>query len=112
MEWAFYSVALIMIGFATYQIYKIRASGKLTEEAWQTIRVIAYEIIDKLMRLYTVKTDKEAFIDFVINQIKEAIDNNEYLTQVDRDFWTKDKLIAIFRPVLNSLIEKFEELKK
>lgn len=112
MEYVVYFVGLVLLAITAYQAVKIRKSGELNENAWVEIRILAYQTIDNLMRLYTVKTDKEAFISFVIEQIKNGIDKNENLTQVDRDFWSEEKLTAIFRPVLNGLINKFEELKK
>ena len=112
MEYIVYLVGLILIGITAYQAVKIRKSGTLNETAWTEIRVLSYSTINNMMRVYTVKSDKELFIKFVIEQIKNGIDNSENLTQIDRDFWSEEKLVAIFRPVLNSLIEKFEELKK
>jgi hypothetical protein len=112
MEYVVYFIALVLIGITTYQAIKIEKSGNLNENAWIEIRVLAYNKIDQLMRLYTVRADREAFIKFVIEQIKNGIDTNKNLVQVDRDFWSEDKLTAIFRPVLNALIDKVEELKK
>jgi hypothetical protein len=112
MEIMFYVVGLLMIGITLFQIVKIRQSGNITEQGWSEIRIIAYTTIDNLMGMFTVKTNKEAFIKYVIGLIREKIVNSDKLNDIDKNFWTEARLTAIFRPVMLALIDKIEELKK
>lgn len=111
MEYVVYLVALLIIGFSAYQIYMIRKSGNITEQGWSTIRELGYSTIQSLMQLYSVKTDKEQFIAFTVTTIREKIVESANLTEIDKNFWTEERLTAIFRPVINGLIEKAEELQ-
>mgnify|MGYP001438390953 CR=1 FL=1 len=108
MVYVVYATAIIIMAFSAYQIYKIRKNGDLTEQGWAEIRIIAYQTIDDLMKLYQVKSDKEKFIQFVVDTIRSKIVNNENLTDVDKNFWTNERLTAIFKPVIEDLINQIE----
>jgi hypothetical protein len=108
MEYIVYAVGLIIVGFAAFQVWMIRKNGNFTEQGWAEIRVIAYDAISQLMQLYTVKTDKEAFVEFVITSIKDEIDESENVTDIDKAFWSEDRLRAILKPVIEGLIAKIK----
>jgi hypothetical protein len=106
MEYLVYAVGLLILGFTAWRIYLISFKGKIDETAWAEIRVLGYETINELVKLYNVHEDKDLFVDFIIEEIANKIAENEKLTAADKAFWSVDNLNAIFRPVIEQLINK------
>lgn len=109
MEILFYVVMALIAGFAAWRVYLISKRGTIDSTAWSEIRIIGYEVINELVKLYSVKDDKDEFVDFIIFEIADKVANNENLTAADKVFWSEDNLSAIFRPIIVSLIDKIIE---
>lgn len=112
MEYVVYFIGLVMIFIGIWQIYKIRKSGDITEQGWAEVRMIGYRTIDRLLKLQAVKTDKDLLSEYIVTEIKNEIDAAEALTEQDRNFWTAERLTAIFKPAILGLIDQADSLKK
>jgi hypothetical protein len=60
-------VAILILGFTAWRIYIISKRGTIDSNAWAEIRVIGYQTIEDLVKLYNAKDDKNQFIDILFS---------------------------------------------
>jgi len=107
MEYIFYIIAIFLIGYSGYSIYNIvKKNNGFTEEGWKEVSKIGSETIDELIKLYNSRKDKTKFISDVINIIMIKV----YKLPDDiKEFFTKDRIEIIFKPVIEKLIDKLDK---
>lgn len=86
----------------------MKKNGDLTEDGYDSVRVIMYDTIEDIMDLYDVRDDENEFIDSIVKTIRRKIESNVLMFDVDKNFWTEARIKAIVKPVIVGLIDKIE----
>lgn len=96
-------VLALWAGTLVYGVY--RRVG-FTEEGWRQIRTIVYRAVARGVELYrSSQMGLDAVVDVVVDIIYEEIQASPIPTE-DKRFWTKERIRAMVRPVLEELVAK------
>ena len=67
-------------------MYVMKKNGDLTEDGYDSVRVIMYDTIEDIMDLYDVRDDENEFIDSIVKTIRRKIEFNVLMFDVDKNF--------------------------
>jgi hypothetical protein len=68
-------------------------------ESYDIVNEIAYKTIDTAIRLYGKRDNIDEFIQFVIKEIKNRIDNSD-LQQFEKDYWIYEYIENHFTSII------------
>lgn len=96
-------VLALWAGVLTYGVY--RRVG-FTEEGWRQIRAIVFRAVDRGVELYrSSQMGLDEVVDVVVGIIYEEIQASPIPVE-DKRFWSKERIRAMVRPVLEGLLAK------
>lgn len=113
MEILFYIICIIILSFGAYQAYIIRKKSGNTTNSMEAIQSLVFKTVNDVYELYKAEQlGKDVFIEKVISEIRENIISCDFLSQVEKDFWTEEKISLFCKPTIIIVMNKLDTLKK
>lgn len=96
---------LLLGGIFTIELWYARKNGLLTESNWCIVREIIFTNIESVKNEHVHNKDINEILNVLIGNIQREIMNNPQLSDLEKTYWTLQKIIIFVRPVLMKLLK-------
>lgn len=90
-----------IVGSAVYNMYKSRQRNAFD---FSKVMIIIEDAINSLVELNRINIDSEGIVKIIATQVKSMIDTSD-LTQLEKDYWTIERLQVIITGVLRLTVK-------